>query len=187
MKRWASTGMALLLLLSCACNNSKSNAAAASSNQIPSQASNSPALQIAKATGLPLPPSALSLNEATPKSIDSIYKDAINVDTTKAVFEGRTHEFFNAYKQMLGDFIHYLQTNESFKNKSFSFFNRVYFEPDGTIDYYFYSLKPGELTQDEEALFKKSLNEFIKTYKFPMTAKVPFAQCSPVIVEPADM
>jgi hypothetical protein len=111
--------------------------------------------------------------------IDSVYMNAVNVDSNKAAFKGHTHEFIEAYRQMLGDLATSLRKNETFKNKGFQFYNRVYFAADGSINYYLYNQVRG-LTKDEEALFKKLLNDFIKAYKLPMSAKTPFAQCSPV-------
>ena len=181
MKPLPFISIALLLLLSYSCNNSKSNTTA---TQTPGTTITEPTAKTAPASDLPAVPCALSLSEATPKSIEANYTDAVNTDPTKAAFAGRTHEFVTAFRQMIADFATYLQKNESFEKKNFTYFNRVYFQANGTIDYYFYHLQPGLLTKDQEAIFKKSLNEFIKTYKFPMTAKVPFAQCSPVSIEP---
>ena len=170
MKITASVGIILLIFYSCNSSNTNAN--------------NPPSTQTTRINSLPIPPCAISASDSVPVSIFAKYQDAINVDSTKAVFAGHTYEFAEAYRKMIGDFANYLQKKESFKKKSISFWNRVYFQPNGTIDYYFYHFKAGALTIEEEALFKKSLNEFIKTYKFPMTAKVPFAQCSPVSFAP---
>lgn len=165
------TYISITLLLFCACNNTQTPAVATST----SPASHSPCM-------------AETFNEAKAQGIsphvDSVYMDAVNADSTKCAFKNNQHDFVEAYRGMLGDFIHYLKaTDTTFKHKGFSYYNRVYFAADGTINYYLYNQVSG-LTPQEETLFKKELNDFIKTYKLPMSAKVPFAQCSPVMVQP---
>ena len=60
-------------------------------------------------------------------------------------------------------------------------FQRIYFSPNGSIDYYLFNfLGKGsdELSQSKQKEFERLLSIFIKKYKFPLTAKVKFAQCS---------
>jgi hypothetical protein len=178
-----------LLLFTAGCHNSKSNA-----NSSPHMTAADSAAERAK-TATPFSPAvpiAETFDEAKArgvilKNLDNVYMDAINVsDSGKAAFKGQTMQVAGAFRQMLGDFVTQLKNNKSFENKVFRYYCRVYFRADGTVDYYFYNQMIG-LNPDEEVIFKKSLNEFIKTYKFPMKAKVPFAQCAPVIIQPRNI
>jgi hypothetical protein len=172
------------LFIFCSCNNSKTNVASTSAPQTTTSVIATPTpTETAIPGDLPPPPCAVSLLEATPKSIEANYTDALYTDPTKAAFAGQGHEFASAFRGMTIAFSHYLKKNQPFEKKYFTFYSRVYFSADGKIDYFFYKLYPLTLNKDEAAIFKKSLSEFIKTYKFPMTAKVAFAQYSPVSID----
>ena len=176
--------IAVLLFICYGCNNSKTNIASSSTTQPATSTTTAPAsTETTTPNNLPPPPCAISLNDATPKSIEANYTDALNTDPTKAVFAGQGHEFASAFRAMTIAFSHYLKKNQSFEKKYYTFYSRVYFRADGTIDYFFYKLYPLTLSKDEAIIFKKSLGEFIKTYKFPMTAKVAFAQYTPVTID----
>jgi hypothetical protein len=51
-------------------------------------------------------------------------------------------------------------------------------KPDGTIDYFLYSLR--NIPAEKEAEFQRLLSLYIKDHKFGITAAEKFAQCSPV-------
>ncbi len=86
---------------------------------------------------------------------DSIYHDAANVDSDKAVFKGsKQHELVKAYTDMLTDLRNYLNKNGFFWGKPTQYFNRIYFKADGSVVYYLYSFKPGTLAEQKEKEFK---------------------------------
>ncbi|MBI3501608.1 MAG: hypothetical protein HY063_07425 [Bacteroidetes bacterium] len=92
------------------------------------------------------------------------------------------------YIQLLQGFGKFLSTNNFTWDKPTRCFNRIYFNSDGTIDYFLFNFlgktaedKPSEEKQKE---FQRLLNLFIKDYKFPLTAKIKFAQCSPTTYMP---
>ena len=115
------------------------------------------------------------------KHLDSIYMSGVHIDSTKAAFAGHEEEFINAYNKMLEGLGLFLNNNNFTWGKTTRCFNRIYFKADGTIDYFLYNFKQGEIEAGKEIEFKRLLNEYIKTYKFPLKSKVNFAQCSPVI------
>ncbi len=58
--------------------------------------------------------------------------------------------------------------------------DRIYLNKTGEIDYFLFNFKPGEIDNQKEKEFENLLGTFIQTYKFPLTSKENFAQCSRV-------
>ena len=92
-----------------------------------------------------------------------------------------------AYIKLLQDFGKFL-TNHNFKwDKPTKCFNRIYFNVDGTIDYFLYNFlgkQEDKLSEEGQKEFNELLNQFIKEYKFTMTSKIKFSQCSPTTYMP---
>ncbi len=114
--------------------------------------------------------------------LDSTYKSAVNVDKKKAVFAGKEDKLVESYNGMLQDLGDFLAKHNFKWDTTTRCFNRIYFNKDGHIDFFLYSFKTN-ISSEKEAQFKRLLNEFIRQYKFPLHAKVNFAQCSPVIYQ----
>jgi hypothetical protein len=123
------------------------------------------------------------------KHLDSVYTSALHTDTSLAVFktENEQEAMQQAYVKLLQDFGKFLSENNLKWEKPTRCFNRIYFNTDGTIDYFLFNFlgkpedKPAENIEKE---FKRLLNVFISDYKFTLTAKTKFAQCSPTIFMP---
>ncbi len=117
--------------------------------------------------------------------LNSIYKSAIHTDTSLAVFklENEQNEFQQSYIKFLQDFGKFLSYNKLKWEKQTRCFNRIYFNSNGSIDYFIFNFigkedeKPSEEIRNK---FQKLLNVFILDYQFSISAKVKFAQCSPV-------
>ena len=111
--------------------------------------------------------------------LDSTYKSAINVDERQSAFPGKGDKVAASYNRMIQDVDKYLAKHDFKWGQPVHSFNRIYFNKDGTIDYYLYNLKD-KVSPEKEAEFKRLLNEFIRQYKFPMHGKENFVQCSSV-------
>lgn len=111
--------------------------------------------------------------------LDSTYKSAVNVDKNKAVFARKEDRLVESYNGMLQDLGYFLAKHNFKWDTTTRCFNRIYFNKDGHIDFFLYSFKTN-ISAEKEAEFKRLLNEFIRHYKFPLRARVNFAQCSPV-------
>jgi len=125
----------------------------------------------------------------TIQHLDSIYKSAVNTDTSKAVFKSESEQQLlqDAYIKLLQDFGKFLSDHNFKWEKPTKCFNRIYFNTDGTIDYFLHNFlyKPEDkLSVERQKKFNELLNQFISDYKFAMTAKVKFAQCSPTTYMP---
>ncbi len=123
------------------------------------------------------------------KHLDSIYKSSVHSNTSLAVFktEKEQEALHQAYIKLLQDFGVFLSKNNFKWQKPTRCFNRIYFNTDGTIDYFLYNFlgktedKPAENSEME---FQRLINVFISDYKFSLTAKTKFAQCSPTTYMP---
>jgi len=126
--------------------------------------------------------------------LDSVYKSAVHEDTSQAVFktEGEQEAMYGAYVKLMQDFGKFLAANNFKWEKPTKGFNRIYFNSDGTIDYFVYNfqipnVKPeDQLSQEKQAEFNRLLNLFIKDYKISVSAKTKFAQCSPIKYMPKE-
>jgi len=126
--------------------------------------------------------------------LDSIYKSAVHVDTSQAVFKSEKEQkaLGDAYIQLLQDFGKFLAQNNFKWDKPTKCFNRIYFSSDGTIDYFIYNFlnqnvrAEDRLSVEKQAEFNRLLNQFIQDYKFPLTATTKFAQCSPTTYMPKE-
>jgi hypothetical protein len=121
--------------------------------------------------------------------LDSIYTSAVHADTSLAVFKTETEQeaLQQAYGKLLQDLGKFLSVNNFKWEKPTKCFNRIYFSPNGTIDYFLFNFigksenKPSENIQLE---FQRLLNIFISNYTFSLNAKKKFAQCSPTTYMP---
>jgi hypothetical protein len=116
------------------------------------------------------------------KVLDSLYKPALSQgpDSLQAVFRVKAKEFHTHYVGLLKDLAKHLKDNGFAWSKQTRCFNRIYFNEQGTIDYFLFNFKPGEVDAVKAAQFETLLNAFIKTYTFTLPATAKFAQCSPV-------
>ncbi len=115
------------------------------------------------------------------RTLDSLYQSALHSDSTKAVFGNRQDEFTNSYTRLLKDLNAYLHGHNYRWEQETRCFNRIYFNKEGRIDYFLYNFKKGAIAPEKAGQFEALLNEFIKSYRFPLSAPVKFAQCSPTV------
>ncbi len=118
------------------------------------------------------------------QELDKKYKSAIGAGDV--VFKGDDEQrLITAYTTMLHDLNKYLNENNFRWDSKVRIFNRIYFEPDGSISYYLVNLKPTGLDEEKQKAFVNLLSNFIQHYKIKITANTRFAQCSPVVYEDA--
>ncbi len=121
-------------------------------------------------------------------SLEKVYISAVNVDTAAAVFktEDEQKAMYFAYVELLTCFGEFLSENKFHWENDVKCFNRIYFSPEGKIEYFLFNFfeesdkKPSEEVQAE---FQRLLNLFIQDYQFSLKADVRFAQCSPVLYQ----
>jgi hypothetical protein len=121
------------------------------------------------------------------EEFDKNYKSALHEEASKAVFKTPEEQakLQQAYVKLLQDFGSFLSQNKFQWKKKTRCFQRIYFSPDGTIDYFIYNfnlknLNPADIpSKEKQTEFRRLLSLFIKDYVFAVTANEPFAQCSP--------
>jgi len=128
---------------------------------------------------------AMPFEEAKKKGIspkvDSIYKSAIDSrEGYPAVFkkEKDIEKHTEAYYSYIRGLMEFLEKNNFKWEENTRSFNRIYIQPDGTIDYFLYNFK--NMPANKEKEFRRLLSIYIKEHKFGNTAPEKFAQCSPV-------
>lgn len=115
--------------------------------------------------------------------LDSLYRSAIHVDSTQAVFQDQ-QRFIDAYARMLQELGTYLHAHDFEWPGPVRGFNRIYFNADGRVDHFLYSIRPGQISAEQEARFGELLGDFVKDYRFPLPAPERFAQCGSVVYQP---
>lgn len=126
------------------------------------------------------------------RHLDSIYMSAIHVDSSLAVFktEKEQEAMGQAWIKLLQDFGEFLRENNFKWDKPIKCMNKIYFNSDGTINYFFYnlSLKSVEqkdiLSAEQQKEFDRLLNLFIQDYKISLAAETKFSQCGPSTFKP---
>ena len=115
------------------------------------------------------------------RTLDSLYQSALHSDSAKAVFGRQQEVFTKSYQQLLKDLNGYLHEHNYRWEQETRCFNRIYFNKDGRIDYFLYHFKKDAISPEKAGQFDALLNAFIQRYRFPLSAPVKFAQCSPTV------
>ena len=113
--------------------------------------------------------------------LDSLYLSAIHIDSTKAVFKSKeeSDSLMHCYTRFLREFGRYLRQNDFNWEQTTRCWNRIYFNAGGAVDYYLFDFKT-PISDEKMTRFKALFTSFAETHKIGITAKVNFAQCSPV-------
>ncbi|GAA4057975.1 hypothetical protein [Flavobacterium chungnamense] len=77
------------------------------------------------------------------EKLDLEYKSAVHIDSTKAVFrtEAQQQKLQESYIKLLQDFGSFLNKNNFKWESKTKCFQRIYFAPNGKIDYFIYNFK----------------------------------------------
>ena len=121
------------------------------------------------------------------KELDSIYQSAFNAaDTSRSVFkeEEVLNKFQEEYVKMLRSFGTFLSENDFKWETSTKGFNRIYFNADGSIDYFLFRINEENFPEERLNEFQRILNLFIQEYKLDITAPKKFVQCGGINYKP---
>lgn len=127
---------------------------------------------------------ALSVDDAEEQGInvetlDSIYLAGIGADTVLTAFKGQENDYIKAYYALIHELGTYLNNNNFRWGGATRCFNRIYFQANGSIDYYLYRFDD-PLSEQREEEFRRLLGAFIEGYQFSLQSSQNFSQCSPV-------
>jgi len=109
--------------------------------------------------------------------VEKEYKEALG-DNGIFKTEADQQKHIETYYNFLKSFGEYLFKNNFKWEEVTKGWNRIYMNPDGTIDFFLYSFK--NLPAEKEEEFRRLLYEYVKDHKFGNSAQEKFAQCSPV-------
>ena len=118
-------------------------------------------------------------------SLDSSYRTALNVDSTKAVFSGRKEELHDAWQGFLEGLGEYLKENDFKWEQDARCTVKVYFNMEGGVDHFLYSFREGGADEGQLAMFDRLLNRFVETLEFPLKANEGFSQCGSILFRAA--
>jgi hypothetical protein len=113
------------------------------------------------------------------QKLDSLYRGGIHSDSTKAVFKNQK-AYIESYQKFMFQLADFLAKNNFKWGKQVRCFNKIYFSKQGTVDYFLYNFKEGEITPEQEKEFGNLIHKFIQQAKFGLKTDIQFAQCSPV-------
>jgi hypothetical protein len=123
-------------------------------------------------------------NGVSIQKLDSTYQSGINADPALSVFKD-VEAYMESYKELFLALGKFLKENDFSWEKETRAFNRIYFKEDGSIDYFIYNFTPIKIDADKNQRFEELLREFVKDFKFKLSADKKFAQCSPVKYMPS--
>ena len=118
-------------------------------------------------------------------SLDRIYKIAGHADPAMSGFKGDLKAFQEAYDTFTGNLTTHLVKQGVNVEKEQRVQIRVYFNPEGGIDYLFYQIRNGQFNQKIENSFSEWILSFVKDYRLPMTNPERFSQNRPLFFRPA--
>lgn len=110
--------------------------------------------------------------------LDTLYRSAVDADPTRSAFGDRQDEFVTNYNSFYRDLNSYLAAHDFVWDDTTRCFNKLYFHPDGRMDKYLYGFR-GQVPGEKQKRFEELTRDFLKGYRFPMTAPEPFRQCGP--------
>lgn len=118
-------------------------------------------------------------------SLDRIYKIAGHADPAMSGFKGDMKAFQEAYDTFTNDLTVHLVKKGVKVEKEQRVQIRVYFNPEGGIDYLFYQIRTGQFDTKIENSFSDWVLAYIKDYRLPMTNPERFSQNRPLFFRPA--
>ncbi len=113
------------------------------------------------------------------QKLDSLYRGGIDSDSTKSIFKDQK-AYIESYQQFIFQLGGFLKENNFKWGKQVRCFNRIYFSKQGTVDYFLYNFKEGQITSEQENEFRDLLQKFVEQATFGLKTDTQFAQCSPV-------
>lgn len=113
------------------------------------------------------------------QKLDTLYPGGFDSDSTKSIFKDQK-TYIETYQRFIFQLSDFLKKNNFKWGKEVRCFNRIYFSKQGTVDYFLYNFKEGQITPEQESTFANLVKKFIQQAKFGLKTDKQFAQCSPV-------
>ena len=114
------------------------------------------------------------------QTLDSIYPIGV------VVFDTILEQFTLAHTDLLKRMNRFLTEKGFLWGQPALMHTRMYFNPNGSLDYYIYTTVPGQISEEKQRQFENLLRLFFSDYRFPIASKSGFSQCRPVMFQPTE-
>ena len=112
------------------------------------------------------------------EALDSEYENAIHPDDESGPFEGRQKEFHEAWVAFIAELMKFFGSEGLVWGKATPLHMRVYFQPDGNIDHWFYNFLDKEsVPLEKQKRFESLVKKFMKDHKINISTDRKFSQC----------
>ena len=107
--------------------------------------------------------------------LDSLYLSAMGNDTSECAFPNNQDSVMNCLKRLIENMDEELKKNNFKWHSEPQLHIRSYFNENGYIDYFAYSIKDTTFTRYDE--FENALKDFVSSYNFGLKCDKKYAQC----------
>lgn len=112
--------------------------------------------------------------------LDSLYPNALGSGKAEGAFKSQ-QKFGKQWAQFHEDLMLYLNTNGLKWGKPTNCFNKIYFNADGKIEYWFFNFfKADSIPENIQAKYLELITAFSKIYTFKDKIPSQFTQCATV-------
>ena len=119
----------------------------------------------------------MAYNEIKKLNLDSTYTNLLDPRNVSESEYKIVVESWSEFHKKVSQFI----KEENFKwevpDSTITIFNRIYFDKNGTIDYYTFKIKNPSVSSEKQAEYEKVLQKFSKEVKLDLKRSEQYAQC----------
>ncbi|TND07961.1 MAG: hypothetical protein FD123_2769 [Bacteroidetes bacterium] len=124
----------------------------------------------------------LNKNENRMAKLDSLFPSAVAGDTANKIFPGKLQqEFQAAWGNYFSGLFQYLADNGLVWGEQTYCFNKIYFSPDGSVQYWLFNFRQADrIHPDLQDQYHALITSYSKTHKIKIKAGSFFSQCASV-------
>lgn len=116
-----------------------------------------------------------TLSDPMIHKLDSLYLSAMGNDTSECAFPNNQDSVVSCFKRFIESMVEELKKNSFKWHGAPQLHIRSYFNENGYIDYFAYSIKDTPFTRYDE--FENALKDFVSSYNFGLKCDKKYAQC----------
>lgn len=115
-------------------------------------------------------------------ALDSLHPSVAHAPGTKGVFDSKKEkQFEKAWGDYFSDLMQFIADNDFKWQKPTYCFNKIYFDRDGKVDYWFYNFKKTDsIPQQTQDKYLELITKFSAVNKIKISGNSNFAQCASV-------
>lgn len=112
----------------------------------------------------------LSLN------LDDSHPNLLNPQISKSELNAVVESWSDLHQQ-IGSFLSQNNFTWGVEDKSISILQKIYFQPNGEMKYYFFKVLTENVSEEKKAQFAELISEFARTHRIDYQLEQSFAQC----------